>query len=172
MTSLPAQPVQTAPPKGLAGRLLPVRVWIVPTFSFVAFGALVGTRASHNLIAVAAVILVGTLFAFLGTHLLVLVLRAAHPKLESTSVHEATAIGFLLLAPFAVLALVAELLLGWNASQVFSSAGLMTACGAVGVELGRRGGTGLRSVLLPTVIAFLLSTAWLSLSALAGGLWK
>lgn len=172
MTTLPVQPVQPAPPTGLTGRLLPVSVWVAPVLAFAAFGALVGTRVSSNLVAVAAAVTIGALFAFLATHLLVLVLGAAHPQLAADKVHEAAAIGLLLLAPFAVLALVAELLLGWNASQVFSSAGLMTACGAVGAELGRRGGTGLRSVLVPTVIGFLLSTAWVSLSALAGRIWS
>lgn len=172
MTTRLVQPANPAPPTGVAGRLLPVQVWIAPVLAFAAFGALVGTRISANLVAVAAAVIIGALFAFLAAHVLVLVLGLVHPHLGADKVHEAAAIGLLLLLPFAVLALAAELLLGWNASQVFSSAGLMTACGAVGVELGRRGGTGLRSVLLPTVIAFLLSAAWVSLSAMAGGIWS
>ena len=91
----------------------------------------------------------------------------------------------LLLLPFAVLALVAELLLGWNASQTFSSAatrddinyvassaGLMTACGAVGVEVSRRGGGTLRSMLVPTAIAVALAAAWMILSTFAAANWK
>lgn len=171
MTAQPAQPAQPAPPS-LTARLLPLSVWAAPVLAFAAFGALVGARASSNLAVVAGVVVVGVLFAFLGTHLLVLVLAAAHRQLDSAALHQAAAIGLLLLAPFAALALVAELLLGWNASQVFSSAGLMTACGAVGVELGRRGGMSLRGALLPTIIAFLLSMAWISLSVLAGRIWS
>lgn len=168
----PVQPTQLALPPRRAAGLLPLSVWIAPVLAFAAFGALLGGRTNGQLVAIVALVIIGVLFAFLGAHLLVLVLRAAHPKLESTSVQQATAIGLLLVAPFAVLALAAELLLGWNASQVFSSAGLMTACGAVGAEVGRRGGTGLRSVLVPTVIAFGLSTTWVILAVMARGLWS
>lgn len=148
------------------------QVWAAPVASFAAFGALVGWRiGDSSLVAAGLGAVLGALFALLGTYLLVLVLVLANPRLGRDVVGEATATGLLLLLPFAVLALAAELALGWNASQTFSSAGLMTACGAVGVEVGRRGGAGLRSVLVPTVIAFLLSTAWVSLSALAGTIW-
>ena len=98
--------------------------------------------------------------------------RLTHPGLGRDTVQEAASNGLLLLLPFAVLALVAELLLGWNASQTFSSAGLMTACGAVGVEVSRSGGGQLRSMLVPTAIAFAMATAWMILSTFAAANWK
>jgi hypothetical protein len=48
----------------------------------------------------------------------------------------------------------------------------MTACGAVGVEVGRRGGGKLRSMLVPSAIAFALSAAWVLLSTFAAANWK
>ena len=114
----------------------------------------------------------GALFAFLAVQLLVMILRLVNPRMDRDGISKAAATGLLMLLPFAALALVAELLLGWNASQAFASAALVTACGAVGAEVGRRGGGGLRSVLVPAVIAFLLSTAWVLLSILAGRIWS
>ena len=153
-------------------RRLPAQLWIAPALAFAAFGALVGWRIGDSVVAAGLGVLAGALFGSLGTYLLVLALGLANPNLGRDVMREATATGLLLLLPFAALALAAELLLGWNASQVFSSAGLMTACGAVGVEISRRGGAGLRGVLVPTIIALLLSTAWVSLSVLAGGIWS
>ena len=153
-------------------RRFPAQLWIAPALAFAAFGALVGWRIDGSVVAAGLGVIAGALFASLGTYLLVLALGLANPNLGRDVMREATATGLLLLLPFAALALAAELLLGWNASQVFSSAGLMTACGAVGVEISRRGGAGLRGVLVPTIIALLLSTAWVSLSVLAGGIWS
>ena len=110
----------------------------------------------------------GAAFAFGATYLLIGAIHLTHPGLGRDAVQEAAANGLLLLLPFAVLALVAELLLGWNASQTFSSAGLMTACGAVGVEVSRRGGGQLRSMLVPTAIAFATAAVCAVLERKAG----
>ena len=48
----------------------------------------------------------------------------------------------------------------------------MTAGGAVGVEVVRRGGGRLRSMLVPSTVAFALSTAWVVLSTFAAANWK
>jgi hypothetical protein len=140
--------------------------------AFAAFGGLVGWRMGASALSSGAGVVAGAAFAFAGTYLLVLALTLAHPGLGRAAVLEAAATGFLLILPFAILALAAELLLGWKASQVFSSSGLMTACGAVGVEVARRGGGKLRSMLVPTVTAFLLSTAWVVLSTFAAANWR
>jgi hypothetical protein len=140
--------------------------------AFAAFGGLVGWRVGASALSTGAGAVVGAAFALAGTYLLVLALTLAHPGLGRAVILEAAATGLLLLLPFAILALAAEILLGWKASQVFSSASLMTACGAVGVEVSRRGGGKLRSMLVPTVTAFLLSTAWVVLSTFAAANWK
>lgn len=47
------------------------------------------------------------------------------------------ATGMLMIVPFAALALIAELQLGWSAAQAFAAAGLMTGAGAVGLDQAR-----------------------------------
>ena len=112
---------------------------------------------------------VGVLFGLLVGVAMVVALRVAHPHLATEALLEAVGTGLLLILPFAALAATAEILFGWNASQAFSSAGLMTAAAAVGVEAGRRGGGGLRGMLFPAIGAFLLVTAWALTCALAAG---
>jgi hypothetical protein len=146
--------------------------WTVPVLAFAAFGGLIGWRVGASPVSTVLGVALGAAFAFAGAFVLTTALSMANPHLERPAVREAAASGFLLMLPFAILALAAEILLGWKASQVFSSAGLMTACGAVGVEVGRRGGGKLRSMLVPTVTAFLLSTAWAMLSVFAASNWK
>jgi uncharacterized membrane protein (UPF0136 family) len=146
--------------------------WAAPVLAFAAFGGLVGWRIGASPLSTASGLVVGAAFAFAATYLLVGAITLAHPGLGREAVLEAASTGLLLLLPFAVLALVAELILGWNASQTFSSAGLMTACGAVGVEVSRRGGGTLRSMLVPTAIAVALAAAWMILSTFAAANWK
>ena len=130
--AVPVKPVQGTP--------LVLPHWTAPVLAFAAFGGLVGWRMGASPLSCGVGLLVGAAFAFGATYLLVGAIHLTHPGLGRDTVQEAASNGLLLLLPFAVLALVAELLLGWNASKTFSSAGLMPACGAVGVEVSRRGG--------------------------------
>ncbi len=88
------------------------------------------------------------------------------------AIRTAIARGFLLLVPFTVLGAAADLGLGWNAVQAFTSAGLMTAAASAGMEIGRLGGGRLRSALLPAGLAFLLSALWMVGSSMAQLLWR
>ncbi len=83
--------------------------------------------------------------------------------------------GFLLLIPYAVLAILARSLLGWDATAAFTAAGLMTACAAIGAEIGRLGGRKLTAMLLPMLAGSALSAIWVGATSslatlLAGGL--
>jgi hypothetical protein len=83
--------------------------------------------------------------------------------------------GFLLLLPYAVLAFLARSLLGWEATAAFTAAGLMTACAAIGAEVGRLGGSKLTAMLLPMLAGSALSAIWVGATSalaalLAGGL--
>ncbi len=160
------------PPAHVPSRMLSARVWAAPAAAFAAFGGLVRWRVIHNAIGGGIGAIIGVIFGLLAVHLLVMILRLANSKTDRDRISRAAGTGLLLLLPFAALALVAELLLGWNASQAFASTALVAACGAAGAEVGRRGGAGLRSVLVPAVSAFLLSTAWVLLSVLAGRFWS
>jgi hypothetical protein len=160
------------PNKPLEGTPVALPHWTAPVLAFAAFGGLVGWRMGASPLSSAAGLVVGAAFAFGATYLLVQAIHVTHPGLGRDAIQEAASNGLLLILPFAVLALVAELLLGWNASQTFSSAGLMTACGAVGVEVSRRGGGRLRSMLVPTAIAAAAAAAWMILSTVAAANWK
>ena len=73
---------------------------------------------------------------------------------------------FLLLIPYAVLAVIARAILHWEVTGAFAAAGLMTACAGIGAELGRLGGSKLTSMLLPMLTGSALSTMWLSMTSL------
>jgi hypothetical protein len=146
--------------------------WTGPVLAFAAFGGLVVWRMGASALAAGSGVVVGALFGFLVSYVLVLALSSTNPSLGRAAVTEAAETGFLLILPFAILALAAELLLGWQASQVFSSAALMTSGGAVGIEVVRRGGGQVRGVLVPSAVAFLLSAAWVALSTFAAANWQ
>jgi hypothetical protein len=164
--------VGAAPSKPVEGTPVVLPHWTAPVLAFAAFGGLVGWRMGASPLSAAVGLVVGAAFAFGATYLLVQAIHLTHPGLGRDAVQEAASNGLLLILPFAVLALVAELLLGWNASQTFSSAGLMTACGAVGVEVSRRGGGRLRSMLVPTAMAVALAAVWMILITFAAANWK
>ena len=171
-TPVASPPASSAPVPSPASARVALPHWTVPVLAFAAFGGLIGWRVGASPVSTVLGVAIGAAFAFAGAFVLTTALSMANPHLERPAVREAAATGFLLILPFAVLALAAEILLGWKASQVFSSAGLMTAFGAVGVEVSRRGGGKLRSMLVPTATAFLLSTAWVMLSTIAAANWK
>ena len=150
-------------------RLATVEAFAAPAVAFATFGGLVGWRIGNGAAGIVGGLAVGVLFGLLVGVAMVVALRVAHPHLATEALLEAVGTGLLLILPFAALAATAEILFGWNASQAFSSAGLMTAAAAVGVEAGRRGGGGLRGMLFPAIGAFLLVTAWALTCALAAG---
>jgi hypothetical protein len=146
-------------------RLTSAQAFGVPALAFATFGALVGWRLGSGWAGVALGLVVGVLFGLLVGAAMLGVLGLANPRLARDTLREAAGTGFLLVLPFAALAAAAELLLGWNASQTFSSAGLMTSAATIGMEVGRRGGRGLRAALFPTITAFVLASLWAIVSA-------
>ena len=64
---------------------------------------------------------------------------------------------------FTVLAVLAQLLLGWNAVMPFASAAIMTASAAAGTEVMKKGAQGIKNVMIPSALAFVLSTGWMLL---------
>jgi hypothetical protein len=77
--------------------------------------------------------------------------------------------GGLLLVPFAVFALMAELLLKWNGVQAFASAGLMASCASTGAAASRQGGSRWANTLGPSLIGMGASVAWMAATALLAG---
>jgi hypothetical protein len=68
---------------------------------------------------------------------------------------------FVFLIPYTVLALLADTVLGWNASLTFASAGIMTCGAAVGSELVALGGGKLANMLLPMVGGMGFTMLWM-----------
>jgi len=146
----------------------------VVVVAFVVIGALSGERAAGGWSRVALASL-GLLFGLAGPVGLVGVIILLYPRVVRSRGWIAVAAGvvrsFLLLIPYTVLAAIAYGILGWNATGAF----VMTACTAIGAEIGRLGGNKLTSMLLPMLAGSALSTAWLGATALltavvAGGL--
>lgn len=79
---------------------------------------------------------------------------------------DAVARGFLLLMPITVLALLADLLFHWGAAQAFTQAGIMTSGAAVGAEVMRRAGPGIRYMAVSIAGAFSFAFAWIGYTAL------
>lgn len=157
MTSIPAAAVPTSAASRWVHRLLALACFTV-------LGALTGLP---DYPAEAAVL--GFLVGFAGLLLLTWLLavfngavRKAHGYAKLVG---AVYRGFLLLIPFAVLATVSDLGLGWQAAQTFLSAGLIGAGIAVGAEVTRLGGGKLAAGFFPVLWTLALSFLWILLGA-------
>lgn len=84
-------------------------------------------------------------------------------------------VGFLPLIPFTVLAFMADLLLGWNATSAFASAGIMFSGGATASALAKADPEhppGVLRALIPSLAAAVISFCWLVGAALFMGFLK
>ncbi len=114
-----------------------------------------------------------TLLALLLLALLAASLHAVNPEVARThggvAALVAVSSGMLMVLPFTVLALIAELVLGWSAAQAFATAGVMTGAAGVGVEMSRLGPPKLANALLPALCGGLLVAAWIAAGLLLQG---
>lgn len=138
---------------------------------FVVLGGLTGRRVGPEILTIGLWGLGGAIAAAFGIVLMRGVVavfgRPAARQYGGGGLSYAVARGFLMLIPFTALAALAELYLGWSAVQAFASAGIMAAGAGVGVELAKLGGGRIVSMVAPMATAFLLSAAWMLLSAMA-----
>ena len=81
-------------------------------------------------------------------------------------VWQAVGRNFLLLIPYTVLALLADTVLGWNASLTFASAGIMTSGSALGAELMGMGGGKVANLLLPVFGGMGFTMLWMVIGSL------
>lgn len=129
------------------------------------YGRYVGSGAGQ----VAAFTVIGLALALSCLAGLAALLLAASPSLRQGAgfggAWGAVARGFLLLVPFALLALLADLAFGWGAATAFMQAAIMTSGAAVGAELSRSSRQKMRLMLLPMAGAFAFSIAWIAYSA-------
>ncbi|MDI6831943.1 MAG: hypothetical protein QME88_11500 [Actinomycetota bacterium] len=118
---------------------------------------------------VAAFSLIGLALALACLAGLAALLMATSPPLRQAgyaSAWDAVSRGYLLLVPFALLALLADLAFGWSAATAFMQAAVMTSGAAVGAELMRAGEPKLRYMIAPMAGAFLFSIIWIAYAAI------
>jgi hypothetical protein len=122
----------------------------------------------------AAFAVVGSLLGLLGLLLLAALLARFNPEARRQhgfgAIAGAVARGFMLLAPFAVLAAVTRFWLHWDTAQAFAAAGLMAAGAATGGEMVKIGGGRIAGSLLPLLWSVLLSLTWMVLGGMTAAL--
>jgi len=84
-----------------------------------------------------------------------------------TTADEAAKRGFLMIVPFTALALLADLIVGWHATQAFTAAGILTAGASAAAELEANGEPKPSTRILLTVAASALAVLWIVLSSLS-----
>lgn len=115
-------------------------------------------------------VLLSLVIGLVAVKVLIIVLKNGNKALVTESgeqfAREAVGSGMLFMIPFTVLAVLAQLALGWNAVMPFASAAIMTAAATAGTEVMKKGARGIKNVMLPSAIAFLVSTGWMILVGL------
>lgn len=160
-------------------RLLHVRELTHAAITVVGFGmlgALVGASAKAMFFPVFILLVIGLV---LGAATIVgvdLLLHATHLELRDRFgediIHRVVTRQFLLMIPFVVLGMVAQLFLGWDAAQSFAAGGLLVVGASLGNELTSLGGRWVKSLLLSAGSTFFFAALWILLTALVGGLWR
>ncbi len=137
--------------------------------------AVFGGLSGQHLASSAGVIVASALVAVVGGGMVIAVMQhllsAGNARLRAdhgeAAVDRAVANGFVMLLPYAVLALLAELLFHWEAVQACMASGLMTAAALAASELSALGGRPIYNTVLPALFMTALSAAWMVLSTLA-----
>jgi len=136
-------------------------------FAFMCFGLgtfatpILGFRASN----VAFGVIIGLIFGAVCKMFLTALLSRGNAEVKSKFgdkvIKAVVERGFVFLIPFAVMAVIAVYLMGWNCAPVFVSAGLMSA-GALGaMEVGRlKGKKEIKTSVKASVAAWVFSTLW------------
>lgn len=134
---------------------------------FVIFGGLAPfTRAEVKVTTALLSVLLALVVGVLTVNLLVMLLAAANRSLNESSqgfAGEAVSTGMLFMIPFTVLAVLARFGLGWDAVMPFATAAMMTAAATAGTEVMRMGAQGIKNVMIPSILVFVLSTGWMML---------
>lgn len=134
---------------------------------FLVFGIIIPfSRPVFSLTTLLLSLFVSLLVGTLVVNLLIILFNASNSDLRQISSHfarEAVSTGMLFMIPFTILALLAQFILGWNAVMPFASAAIMTAAATAGTEVMKKGAPGIKNVLIPMVLAFVLSTGWMML---------
>lgn len=134
---------------------------------FIIFGGIVPfTRAEVKITTALLSVLMALVMGVLAVKLLIMLLNAANRPLQQALqgfAREAVATGMLFMIPFTVLAVLARFGLGWDAVMPFASAAITTAAASAGTEAMKKGAQGIKNVIIPSLVALVLSTGWMML---------
>ncbi len=143
-----------------------VKFWPI-YLCFIIFGILIPyTKTEIILTTLLLSISIALVIGFLVVNLLIMLLRSGNQALHEENnqfAREAVGTGMLFMIPFTVLAVLAQLILGWNAVMPFASAAIMTAAATAGTEVMKKGARGVKNIMVPSLIAFIFSTGWMML---------
>jgi len=145
-------------------------VWLV-YLCFIMFGLLIPfSKPELKVTTILLSVLLSLAIGLLAVYLLITILNSSNPALrvetEGQFAREAVGSGMLFMVPFTVLAALAQLVLGWDAVMPFASAAIMTSAATAGTEALKKGAQGTKNVMIPSALAFLLSTGWMLLVGL------
>ncbi len=144
-------------------------VYFIPAYlCFIIFGILVALNKPAIIMSTVIIsILAAFLFSILVIYLLTLAFKLANPNLltegDGQVIKRAINTGMSFMIPFTVLAVLADVVLGWDAVMPFASAAIMTAGASAGMEVMKAGVQGIKNVILPTFLSFIISTSWMIL---------
>lgn len=144
--------------------------FITAYLCFTTFGILVAVNKAISVISLSISIAAALILAFLAIELITWSFLKVNPALCAQNgrgfAREAVSQGMLFMIPFTVLAVLADVFLGWDAVMPFASAAIMTAGASAGMEAVKVGAKGIKNIILPSVIAFIISTLWMLLVGL------
>lgn len=132
---------------------------IITVILFGAFGYIGAAQKENEWLLVAAAAGLGLVIVFLLQQLL------GWSSGNNTAAAGALEQGVLFMIPFAVLAVLADVWLGWHSAQAFFSAGLSTMAISSGAVIIKQGGHKFGSIIFPLVLAFAGSVAWMLIAA-------
>lgn len=149
----------------------PGRVKLWPAYlCFIIFGVLIPfSKPDFKLTTVIYSLLIAIVVGLMAINVLILVFNSGNAALRQTDggfAREAVGTGMQFMIPFTVLAIIALVLLGWNAVMPFASAAITTAAATAGTEAMKRGAQGTKNVMIPTLVAMVLSTVWMMLTSI------
>jgi len=132
--------------------------------AFAAIGALAAPRFAEEPEAMVFGAIIGALAGVVLLAPLRWLLWLVNPEVRKehgySGVRKAVGAGFATFVPFAFLAVVAEIGLGWDALTAFAMAGLMTGAAAAGLEVARLGGHRILNLVIGAACGFGLSIVW------------
>lgn len=139
---------------------LPFILSLVP---FGAFGCLAALQKDKEWIIVVYALALGLVLVALLQWLLIALNPVARKNNQLAA--EALVQGLAFLLPFAVLALVADLALGWQSANAFFTAGLSTLAVTGGSLLVKQGEKQWSAVYVPLLVVMIAATGWMLLLA-------